>query len=156
MSEMMNGNVTSNEPVAKIGAGKLALRALLFVVILAVLMMVGTRLFHPKNNREDFGMGEMKANGILAEPENTIQVIAVGDSECALAFAPNVIEEASGIVAYNCGTTGQYLYESYRYLRQAFESQQPKVVILETNTIYQECKLSNYLYSGLGAGSTSV
>ena len=147
MSEMMNGNVTSNEPVTKIGAGKLVLRALLFVVILVVLMMVGTRLFHPKNNREDFGMGEMKANGILAEPENTIQVITVGDSECALAFAPNVIEEAFGIVAYNCGTTGQYLYESYRYLRQAFESQQPKVVILETNTIYQECKLSNYLFS---------
>ena len=121
MSEMINENVTSHEPVARTGAGKLALRALLFVVILAVLMMVGTRLFHPKNNREDFGMGEMKANGILAEPENTIQVITVGDSECALAFAPNVIEEASGIVAYNCGTTGQYLYESYRYLRQAFE-----------------------------------
>ena len=92
MSEMMNGNVTSNEPVAKIGAGKLVLRALLFVVILAVLMMVGTHLFHPKNNREDFGMGEMKANGILAEPENTFDVVMIGDSECALAFAPNVIE----------------------------------------------------------------
>ena len=128
---------------------KYGLRSLLFVLIFAMLLALLSVLFHPKDNREDYGMGEMKANGIQAEPENSIDVIMIGDSECALAFAPTVIEEVSGIKSYNCGTAGQYLYESYRYLRQAFEGQKPKVVILETNTIYQECKLSNYLFSKL-------
>ncbi len=131
----------------KKATGRYVLRAILFISIFALLLAVLSTFFHPKNNREDYGMGEMKANGILAEPANTMDVIFVGDSECALAFAPNVLEEAAGITSYNCGTTGQYLYESYRYLCQALETQTPQVVILETNTIYQECKLSNYLFS---------
>ncbi len=155
MKDMMKIHTTQEESrkvtemgqATKGGDGALVLRALLFVAILAALLAVCSHLFQPKNNREDYGMGEMKANGILAEPAGSIDVVMIGDSECALAFAPNVIEEVSGIRAYNCGTTGQYLYESYRYLRQSFERQQPKVVILETNTIYQECKLANYLFS---------
>ena len=150
-NKMMNKEILENSMVAPAQEETKnmtpVLRGLLFVAILAVLITGLSVLMHPKNNREDYGMGEMKANGILAEPADTIQVVMVGDSECALAFAPNVIEEHSGIRSYNCGTTGQYLYESYRYLRQAFEGQSPKVVILETNTIYQECELKNYLFS---------
>lgn len=120
-----------------------------FIVLLGTAMAMLSLLFAPKNNRQDFGMGEMKANGILSEPAGTIDVIAVGNSECATAIAPMVLWREQGITAYNCGTAGQRLYETLHYLQQAFENQNPSVVILETDTIFQECKLSDYLFAKL-------
>lgn len=128
---------------------KQGLSCLIFLLILLLVLIVLSRLFEPKNNREDFGMGEMKANGILGEKENTIDVIAVGDSECTTALAPMVMWRECGITAYNCGTAGQYLYDSLFYLRRVLTCQKPKVVILETNAIYRECMLSDYLYAKL-------
>lgn len=125
------------------------LRACGFLLVLGALMAALTLLFLPKNNREDFGMGEMKANAILTEPADTIDVLALGDSECATAIVPMVLWREQGITAYNCGTAGQKLYDTLYYLKQAFENQSPSVVILETNTIFQECMLSDTLYAKL-------
>ena len=125
------------------------LEAGIFLILLAVSRYGLALLFRPKNNRQDFGMDEMKANGILAEPENTIDVVALGDSECALAISPMVMWREKGIAAYNCGTAGESLYETYGYLRQALEKQKPRLVILETNVIYKECKLEDYLFAKL-------
>ena len=127
--------------------GKQVLSCLVFLLLLLLVLLALSRLFEPKNNREDFGMKEMKANGILGEKENTIDVIAVGDSECTTALAPVVMWRESGITSYNCGTAGQHLYDTLFYLRRAFSCQKPKVVILETNAIYRECMLSDYLYA---------
>jgi hypothetical protein len=121
------------------------LRSLLFLVILMGWIVLLGHLFLPKNNREDYGMGEMKANGILAEEPDTVDVLAIGDSECALSFSPMVLWREQGISSYNCGTTGQYLYESVSYLKQAFKTQQPKVVLLEANTIYRNCDKEDWL-----------
>lgn len=128
---------------------KTALRSLIFMAVFMVILAGFSCLFRPKNNREDYGMGEMKANGILAEPEGSIDVVAVGDSECALAVIPMVLWREQGIASYNCGTTGQYLYEAYSYLKQAFDRQPVKVVLLETNMIYRECTAENWLFSKL-------
>ncbi|MCI8400872.1 MAG: hypothetical protein HFI38_02060 [Lachnospiraceae bacterium] len=136
----------SVRPLGRHLAGSLA-----FLGILAVLLLLLSRLFLPKNNRQDFGMGEMKANGILAEEANTIEVVALGNSECATAIAPMVMWREQGITAYNCGTAGQYLYQTVMYLEQALAGQSPSVVILEADTIYKECMLSDYLFSKLEA-----
>jgi len=125
------------------------LRACGFLLLLAVAMAALSLLFAPKNNRQDFGMGEMKANAILTEPAHTIDVLALGDSECATAIAPMVFWREQGITAYNCGTAGQKLYDTVHYMKQALETQSPSVVILETNTIFQECTLSDTLFAKL-------
>ena len=125
------------------------LRACGFALFLAAAAAALSLLFTPKNNRQDFGMGEMKANGILGEPAGTIDVVAVGNSECATAIAPMVLWREQGITAYNCGTTGQKLYETLFYLEQAFENQKPSVVLLETDTIFQECTLNDTLFARL-------
>ena len=121
------------------------LRACGFLLVLGALMAALTLLFLPKNNREDFGMGEMKANAILTEPADTIDVLALGDSECATAIVPMVLWREQGITAYNCGSAEQKLYDPLDYLKHAFENQRNSVVILETNTIFQECMLSDTL-----------
>ncbi len=118
--------------------GKKILRCFVFLLGLFCMLLLLSRLFLPKNNRKEFGMRDVKANGILGEPDNTVEVLVIGDSEAYSAVAPMYLWEHYGIPAYNCSTKAQQLCYTVSLLQQAFDTQKPKVVLLETNAIYRK------------------
>lgn len=74
---------------------------------------------------------------ILREPKNSIDVIVVGDSLSYSSISPMVLWKNQGITSYVCGQAGQKIQETYHMLETAFETQSPKLVILETNAMFR-------------------
>ena len=125
------------------------LSAVAFFAILALLLVFCSQLLQPKGNAREDGMHDATANGILSEEENTLDVLFLGDSESYSSFIPLKIWQDQGITSYVCGTPGQKLFYTMEFLQKAFEKQNPKVVILETNAIFRK-------YSPLDAASNRL
>lgn len=129
---------------------KHALRSVVFLTVLALLLTGVSQLLRPKNNSRDGGIHDPAANGILSEPEHTIDLLILGDSESYSAFIPTQLWQQRGYTAYCCGTSGQTLYYSEEFLHKAFQTQSPKVVILETNAIFRGFSYGGALLSEAG------
>lgn len=115
--------------------------SLIFLLGLLVLLMSASLIFQPKNNTTIHGMEEQEANGILAEEENTIDVLMIGDSVVYCGVIPMQIWKEHGITSYVCATSLQQLHYSKEFLLKAFKNQSPKVVILEATPLF-----NNFMY----------
>ena len=129
---------------------KRGIRILIFCLGLVLMLSVTSFIFVPKNTTEKHGMGEVTANGILGEKENTIDILVVGDSESFSSISPMQIWRDAGYTAYVSGTGGQTLDYSCLMVKRTFRSQSPKLVILETNAIYREISESKAMLTCLG------
>lgn len=82
-------------------------------------------------------MKNAAANAILDEDENTIDVLFLGDSVAYSSVSPMQLWQEQGFTSYVCATSAQYLSFSEVLLKQAFQEQSPKVVVLEANAVYR-------------------
>ena len=112
------------------------IKALSFVLILVALMAYASLVFHPKTNEEGGGMDDQRAVSILAEPENTLDIVAVGNSDLYSGVLPMNLYETYGYTAYVCGQSKQSMPQAYDMLKKALSKQSPKLVIIETDTIF--------------------
>jgi len=109
-----------------------------FLLGLVILLAMASMFFRPKNNQDLYGMEEPRANGILGEPEETLDVLFVGDSVSYASIIPIQIWRNYGITSYLCGSTMQDLYYTKEFVNKAFEKQSPKIVFVGTATIFNE------------------
>lgn len=117
---------------------KRTIKCIVFLGIFFAILCLLSKVFIPKNNTLEAGMGRRKqpASGILTEPENTIDVLVLGDSESFNSYIPLELWNQYGFTSYVCGTPAQRILNSYEYLQYAFNTQKPKIVILEANNLY--------------------
>lgn len=117
--------------------GKRAGKTFLFFAILAVMLAgVSKKADMALLENDNFAQsGNKSTYRILREPQNSVDIIVVGDSVCYAAISPMELWEEYGMTAYVCGQSGQRIQESYYMLKNAFETQSPKLVILETNVM---------------------
>lgn len=123
------------------------IRPIAFLIGLFILINGVAYLLTPKDNIDEGVYGQ--AEGILSEPDNTIDYLSIGDSECYTSISPMEIWHKYGYVGYNCGVTLQKLQDTYYLLEEILKNQSPKVVLLETNAIYQTSDFYNEFQKAL-------
>ena len=116
-------------------------KSICFVTIFVLILLVLSNIFKPKNYLKEYGMHYPKANGILGERENSIDIVVIGDSESYRAIIPMKLWKDYGFTTYLCGTPEQSLSVSYSFLKKALKKQSPKIVILEVDNFYIDSKL---------------
>lgn len=128
---------------------KNVLKCTLFLSGLFIILFVSGFVFSPKDNKQESGIEDFQTNGIRSEKSNTIDVLVLGDSLSYAGIAPILMYKDYGITSYVCGSSGQQMFDTYRYLKIAFETQQPKYVILETDALYRKFDMADSVGSDI-------
>ncbi|MDE6110708.1 MAG: hypothetical protein K2F65_02200, partial [Eubacterium sp.] len=113
---------------------KNGIKAVSFVLIIAVILLALSPVFMPKTNKD---LKDKSAQGFLAEPDNSIDVLVVGDSLAYSSIIPLKLFHDYGITSYVCSTPSQKLSYSEDFVRRFFENQKPKLVVLETDGVFR-------------------
>lgn len=86
--------------------------------------------------------------------KNSVDVLFFGSSHAVTSFNPQVIYDNYGITSYNLGCEQQSIVVTYYWLREALKYQSPKVIILDTYTLYKY--YDAYVYNNMNCGETAV
>ena len=74
---------------------------------------------------------------IEAEPENTIDVLALGNSLGVSAICPPEMWDRYGMTVFNCGQDGANPVETCAVAERILTMQKPKICLIETDMLYQ-------------------
>jgi len=119
------------------------IKCIAFAIILFIILLIVSCIVNPKNNIKEAGMRDITANGILGEKEDSIDVLVVGNSLSYTSIVPMEIWKDYGFSMYINGTPAQVLTDSLEFAYNSMKHQNPKIVILETDTIFGNISLSS-------------
>ena len=111
--------------------------AALFCVILVLLIEAFSWIFLPKDNTREAGVEDFISNAFLGEPEQSLDVLVLGDSVPKFGMIPAVLWNKCGYTSYVCATAGKSLPKALELMEQFMERQSPKVVLLETHLFFR-------------------
>lgn len=126
---------------------KIIIKGVIFVLILFLFLLMLSRIFIPKNNSKKAGIIQerLRAVGVFAEPENTLDVMIIGDSEAYTSFIPLEAWNEYGYTSYASGGPKLKLTDLDRLLDEILEKQKPKIIMLETYIIYRKIPVSDLI-----------
>ncbi|MBQ0058438.1 MAG: hypothetical protein KBS83_00545 [Lachnospiraceae bacterium] len=118
----------------------LMVRLLVFVLILVVILSGMSAMLSRKVMLDDsvVPVSEKPLINVLKEPENSIDLIVLGNSLSFTSIEPKQMEEAYGLNTWHCGQPGQSIQQAYHSLEELLEVQTPQVVLVETNMMFDD------------------
>lgn len=126
---------------------KVVLRCSLFVGIFLILLVLCSFIFRTKEITKSGKSLKILRNGIIVENEDMVDVVVMGDSLSYSSIIPAQMYRDYGIAAYISGTAAQQPNDTYRIIEEAFKTQNPKYVLLETNCIFRNYPVRDAVYS---------
>jgi hypothetical protein len=116
----------------------------LFLLLLAVLLAGSSALVSPSDYEAyDILAVERKVQAMSSEPENSLDVLFLGDSESCDVYSPVQLYGEQGFTSYNTGSRAQRITDAYAILQEELKRQNPKVIVLEVNTLFTKNTLFN-------------
>lgn len=104
-----------------------------FAVIAALMLSYATYVLTPKS---DFGICSMI--NMYRQPEDSVDVLAVGTSLTYAGINTNVLWSEFGIASYNLCSAEQPFWVSYYTIKEVLKTQHPRVILLDAKpSIYE-------------------
>ena len=108
-----------------------------FLLILSILLQM-ISVISVRMNRSRNIIYDHATTGIFRELKNSVDVLAIGDSNVYSAISPMLWWKQYGITGYSWGEPSQRICETYEYLKKIYQYQKPKVVFLEAGSIFRD------------------
>lgn len=115
----------------------IAARSIIFLLILTFMLKIFSSLSiamgcdaNPLYNHSSYS--------IFREPSNSIDVLAIGDSNVYSGIFPLVWWEQQGFSGYTWGQASQRIPETYEYLKQIYQHQKPSIVLIDGNNLFRD------------------
>lgn len=129
MMKLFDTNKGNVKPFIKIAAFLLALAVILETLSLTAFSKGAAATYNNKySNQFSF----------LQEPEQSVELAFIGDSNIYSAIVPIKLWEWYGYPGTIIAAPSQKLNQSFNLLEDLFEKQSPKVVVIETDMFYRE------------------
>lgn len=125
--------------------------ALSFLLVLSVCLILLGEVFAPKATTDPSIIRDEVDARILTAPEDTVDVLFMGNSEMLAHVSPVTLWEEEGIASLNLGSVGQFFYLVNGYLKLAQTRQTPRLVVLDMDALFLwEVRGENYMINRIG------
>lgn len=109
-----------------------------FLLVLAVVLEALSLTVFSKGAAANYANKYSNAYSYLNEPDNSIEIAGIGNSNFYSAFIPSKLWEQNGYTSTLVCAPRQSIENSYKHLQKLYETQSPKLVIVETDMFYRD------------------
>ena len=117
---------------------KKAIKGIIFVLLFCVLTEAISVALLPWEKVKKYGLYNTSAYEIVAEKDDSVDAIFLGDSLVYSSISPMEIWDGYGYTCYDCAQPAQIMPYAYDYLKVAIDSQHPKIVFIEANILFRD------------------
>ncbi len=112
------------------------LKVISFILVFFILLESISLLAFSNKSVTGFKNKLQDAYSFVNEPDNSIQIVGVGNSDLYSGFSPYDLWNNCGYTSTICASARQDIKESAYLLKKVLENQKPKLVIIETDMLY--------------------
>lgn len=125
---------------------KSIIKIFIFSLLLIIIMQLISYIFIPnKSNLKDFGYYKKTKYDILSEPNDSIDVVFLGDSLVYNAISPMYLWNEFGFTSYDCALPAATSKELYEYSKIVVKSQKPKLAFIEGDVLFRSMRKNRAL-----------
>lgn len=102
-----------------------------FKILAFILLLVSILLYFNNVFKLKYSDGILQMTSFYEQEENTVDVLILGSSHAFVNFNNGTLWDEYGMASYNLGGSGQPMWNSYFYLKEALKTQHPELIVLE-------------------------
>ena len=124
------------------------IKVLSFILVFVILLELLSATIFSKSSATTYRNKYKHAYNFVNEVDNTIDIIALGNSDMYSAIIPVRLWDKKGYTSTIIASPRQSMSLCYELLKEATQKQSPKIVIVETDTFYEGVELNTDLVDG--------
>lgn len=133
---------------------KIIIKSTVFSIIFLIILFVSTRILKPYSEHEKI------IEDIYKEQRDSLDVIFLGDSSVYKGISTPFLWDEYKFTSYDLVSPAQRIWDNYYVLKEVLKYQKPKVVVLNTDQIYNEKPLKEgykrFLYDSIKLGRNKI